>query len=97
MKIKQFIALKEGDKIIIDGKENEVKTNYGLDQIDIVKHVELGRKRLEETIDCVLDEKIVKEMKLITVVTVKVDFDFSTLKDSTFCIYDVKEGQADKI
>ena len=24
-------------------------------------------------------------------------FDFKTLKDNTFCIYDVKEGQADKI
>ena len=81
MTIEQFKNLKVGDKVMIDGKNDVIKSigDYG---VFFEKSQYIHKNNLKK-----------EKVKLIT----DKPFDFSTLKDNTFCIYDVKTGQAEKI
>ena len=93
MTIEQFKKLKVGDKVMIDGKENEVVELHKCDDEIIGFNTKKEWRKNKNYIGSLTTEKtILGGMKLITTT-----FNFSTLKDNTFCIYDVKEGQADKI
>jgi hypothetical protein len=94
MTIEQFKQLKVGDKVMIDGKENEVeKLAHDMKRVIFIEEMKDDKGNKDNVIDWCMDKKTIARMDQFEDKT----FDFSTLKDNTFCIYDVKEGQADKI